>query len=111
MQSDNRQDVKEYCELLLQDGHMMHEDIIHLLQQKKDPHAIPFLRQAVLLKPRLEYLAYDDYGSYYKKCFWALRAIDTPKAIAVIEEFANSDDPVIRNEASYRLSRIRGDAA
>jgi HEAT repeat protein len=111
MQSDNRQIVKEQCELLIQLGHMMHEDIIHFLQQQKDPYAIPFLRQAVLLKPCLDYLSYDDYGSYYKKCFWALRAIDTPEAIAVIQEFSKSDDPIIRNEASYRLSRIRGDAA
>jgi hypothetical protein len=90
---------------------MMHEDIIRLLQLQRDPYSIPFLRKAVLLKPSLEYLAYDDYGSYYKKCFWALRAIDTPEAIAAIEEFANCDDPVIRNEALYRLSQIRGDAA
>ncbi|TXI47401.1 MAG: hypothetical protein E6Q50_14025 [Lysobacter sp.] len=102
--------VKEQCELLLKDDHVMHEDIVRFLQQEKDPYAISYLRQAVLLKPHLEYLAYDDYGSFYKKCFWALRSIDTPEAIAVIQEFSNSDDPVIRKEASYRLARIRGDA-
>lgn len=102
--------VKDLCERLVEVGHPHHEDIIGLLQQHKDPYAIAYLRQAVLLKPRLSYLAYDDYGSYYRKCFWALRAIGTPDAMAVIEEFADCPDPVVRAQAAYRLSRIRGDA-
>jgi hypothetical protein len=102
--------VEAQCELLLDATHMLHEEIIRLLQRREDPYVIPYLRQAVLLKPRLEYLSYDDYGAYYKKCFWALRAIGTVEAIAVIEEFAGSSDPVIREQATYRLSRIRGNA-
>lgn len=102
--------VKARCELLLEVGHCSHEDIISSLQDERDPYAVPYLREAILLKPRLEYLAYDDYGSYYKKCFWALRDMGTSEAIAVIEEFAESPDPIIRGQAAYRLSKIRGDA-
>jgi hypothetical protein len=51
-------------------------------------------------------LAYDDYGSYYKKCFWALRDIGTPEAIAIIREYAASDIEAARKEAVYRLSKI-----
>jgi hypothetical protein len=101
--------VEAQCELLLDPKHMLHEEIVWRLQQRKDPYAIPFLRQAVLLKPQLEHLSYDDYGAYYKKCFWALRAIGTAEAIAVIEEFAESSDAVVREQAKYRLFRIRGD--
>jgi HEAT repeat protein len=101
--------VKELCEMLVDGSHQLHGDIIRSLQDRKDPYAIPFLRRAVLLKSNLEYLSYDDYGSYYKKCFWALCAIGTPEAFAVIEDFANSTDNVIREQARYRLSRIRGD--
>lgn len=94
------------CELLLLDFHTRHEDIIGLLQKAADARSIPAVRQAVLLKPRLEYLNHDDYGSYYKKCFWALKAIGTPEAVAVIREFAKSEVPAAREQAIYRLSKI-----
>jgi hypothetical protein len=93
------------CELLVMEFHTRHEDMIRLLQNAADSRAIPFLREAVLLKARLGYLDYDDYGSYYKKCFWALKAINNPEAISVIREFASSDDPAIREQAVYRLSK------
>ncbi|HEY6225566.1 MAG TPA: HEAT repeat domain-containing protein, partial [Verrucomicrobiae bacterium] len=98
--------VVQWCRKLMQEDHFEHEDIIGELQRAADPYSIPFLREAVLLKPRLRYLEYDDYGSYYKKCFWALRAIGTPDAIAMIREFAASDDPIVREQAAYRLSQI-----
>lgn len=106
MNTDYQQQLVEWCAKLVLEDHLDHEHIIGWLQDMADPYSIPFLRQAVLLKPRLEYLAYDDYGSYYKKCFWALRAIHTPEAIAVIREFTTSEDSVAREEALYRLSRI-----
>ncbi len=94
------------CDRLLHTEHFEHDEIIGYLQDFADPYAIPFLREAVLMKPRLSYLDYDDYGSYYKKCFWALNAIGTDHAIATIEEFASSNDSVIKREALYRLSKI-----
>ena len=110
MSADLHQQVIEWCAKLVQEDHFEHEDIIRALQDAAAPYSIPFLRQAVLLKPRLEYLAYDDYGSYYKKCFWALRAIGTPEAIAVIREFTTSTDSVAKEQALYRLSKIEADA-
>jgi hypothetical protein len=107
MSADLHQQVIEWCAKLVQEDHLEHEDIIRALQHAADPYSIPFLRQAVLLKPRLEYLAYDDYGSYYKKCFWALRAIGTPEAIAVIQEFTLSEDAAAREQSLYRLAQIK----
>ena len=107
MTSTNDHDVVDKCELLLRADHEDHEDCIRSLQLSKDPYAIPFIEKAVLLKPSLKYLDYDDYGSYYKKCFWALKDIGTPDAIAVIEKFAQSSDEVIKDQAEYRLSKIR----
>lgn len=106
MSTELHQQIVEWCAKLVQRDHIEHEDIIRFLQDAADPYSIPFLRQAVLLKPDLEYLDYDDYGSYYKKCFWALRAIGTPDAIAVIREFAISDDVTAREQALYRLSKF-----
>lgn len=100
------QTIARICEKLIREDHSDHEEIIRALQEARDPYAVPYLRAAVLLKPRLEYLDYDDYGAYYKKCFWALRAIGTEEGIAVIREFAESHDPVARDQAQYRLKRI-----
>lgn len=99
--------LKANCERLLQTDHQDHEEIIGALQEAAEPNSVAFLRQAVLLKPLLEYLEYDDYGAYYKKCFWALRAIGTPEAIALIKAFAQSTDEVIKEQALYRLHKIR----
>ncbi|UMZ09511.1 hypothetical protein I9018_18420 [Pseudomonas sp. MPFS] len=99
-------EVREECERLLETDHMDHEEIIWSLQQAANPESIPFLRQAILLKPDLEYLDYDDYGSFYKKCLWALQAIGTPGAFAVIEECTHSVEDDLFEQAMYRMSRI-----
>lgn len=106
MNDDLHQQVVDWCNRLLQEDHIDHEEIIRALQKAADPYSIPFLRKAVFLKPSLKYLDYDDYGSYYKKCFWALRTINTPEAIAVIREFTTSEDAVAKEQALYRLSKI-----
>ena len=92
--------------MLLRTDHYDHEEIIRFLQDAADPHAIPFLKQAVFLKPQLAYLDYDDYGAYYKKIFWALRAIGTKEAIETIQDFISSEDSVIQKEAAYRFAKI-----
>jgi len=106
MTSNAVRSVIALCDRLLQTEQFEHGAIIGYLQDFADPYAIPFLRDAVLMKPRLVYLDHDDYGSYYKKCFWALKAIGTSGAIAVIQEFASSTDSIIRKESLYRLSKI-----
>ena len=93
--------------LVTEDWHYKHEDIIGFLQDSADPRAIPLIIKAIDLKPRLEYLAYDDYGSYYKKCLWALQDIGTLEAIAVIENCTKSQDTALAEEAFYRLSKIK----
>jgi hypothetical protein len=92
--------------LVTEDWHHSHEYIIGSLQKSGNASAVPFIKRAIELKPCLEYLAYDDYGSYYKKCLWALQAIATAEAIAVIQDCTGSQDPALREEALYRLSRI-----
>jgi len=93
-------------ERLLQHDHFDHEAIVHRLQAVPDPASIPYLRQAIAMKPQLPYLHYDDYGSFYKKCLWALQDIATPDALALIVECSHSEVPELRNEALYRLKKI-----
>ena len=68
------------CKLVLDINHRSHEDIIGILQNCQNHSSVPILKKAILLKPKLEYLEYDDYGSYYKKCLWALQDIGTDEA-------------------------------
>ena len=92
--------------LLTQTWHHQHEDFIGLLQHQKSPASVPALKAAIALKPQLAYLDYDDYGAYYKKCLWALAAIGTPEAIAVIRECVSAEDEQLREEAVYRLHKL-----
>ena len=93
---------------LLQVDHFEHEDIIHFLQHHPDPASVSYLKRAIEMKPSLKYLDYDDYGAYYKKCLWALQAIGTPEAVSHIQECAHSRELALREEAVYRLGKIRG---
>ena len=96
--------------LLDETWHYFHEHMIRYLQDQRSPTSVESLRRAVELKPQLEYLEYDDYGTYYKKCFWALAVIPDPRAVDVIREFANSDNEILREQAQYRLSKIEATA-
>ena len=87
-------------------SHFEHEDIILFLEFNPDPRSVPHIREAIDLKPKLEYLAYDDYGAYYKKCLWALQKIGTSEALQVIKDSTASPIPELRVHAEYRLRRI-----
>ena len=50
--------VMDACARLMHEDHLDHEELIRFLQKAADPYAIPFLRQAIFLKPRLSYLDY-----------------------------------------------------
>ena len=76
MSSDRRKscsdhDLEQAWAKLEDTNHFEHEDTILFLEFNPDPGSVPHLREAIELKPKLEYLDYDDYGAYYKKCLWA----------------------------------------
>lgn len=96
--------------LLNQTWHYSHEYMIRFLQDHPSASSVEPLRRAVELKPQLEYLEYDDYGAYYKKCLWALAVNPDPLAVDVIREFANSDDESLCEQAQYRLNKIQPSA-
>lgn len=102
----NRDWLNPLRSLLSQEWHHSHEEIVRELQDQPENESVPYLKNAIALKPNLHHLDYDDYGAFYKKCLWALRAIGTPEAIAAIEECAKSDNKILQKEARYRLKRI-----
>lgn len=91
---------------LLEADHEEHEEIVRQLQDYPENESVEYLQRAIELKPTLSYLAYDDYGSFYKKCLWALQEIGTPQALAVIELCTSSPDDALREQATYRIKRI-----
>lgn len=91
--------------IILEQWHSRHEDMIRILQDAADPRSVEVLRQALQLKPKLGYLDFDDYGSYYKKCLWALQSIGDEDATDVIRACAESQDDALRSQALYRLKR------
>jgi hypothetical protein len=99
--------VTVFHELLPQYWHQKHEDMIQFLQLQRMTESVAALRAAIALKPKLEYLEYDDYGSYYKKCLCALAAIGTGDAVEIIRECTKSEDLALREQALYRLSKVK----
>lgn len=102
---DNIRDILH--ELVAEPWHTSHEDMIGILQNFAHASSIPYLVRAIQLKPSLQYLDYDDYGSYYKKCLWALHAIGTPAAFEAIKNCATASDSTLSEQAEYRLRKMR----
>jgi len=92
--------------LLLEPWHREYEELTHDLQKRKRPESIPFLKQAI--QNKYEYL--ESYGTgtrqLINQCGHALKSIGTEEAINSIRELSKSDDPIIKDEMLYRVSRI-----
>jgi hypothetical protein len=90
------------CELLRTDWHFKHEDIASALQDIRDPSTVDVLYDAAL--KRHPYLDYDDAFALAVKCIWALHDIGTAAAKEKLVLLTQSDNEVIRRNASRRLS-------
>ena len=92
--------------LLQETWHDRYEEIAHDLQHRKNPKSIPFLKEA--MQKKFDFL--ESYGTgtrqFISQSGHALQSIGTKEAIDVIRELSHSDDPVLRDEMLYRLSRI-----
>jgi HEAT repeat protein len=79
------------------------EDLVDTLAEIADPSSVDCLRDALHWDP-----PWDEFGQLARKAVWALRAIDTPEALAVIREAAEDEREKPR-EAAARELRRRGD--
>ena len=86
------------CELLKEDWHYSHEDIVMMLEEIKDPTSI-----SCLYETSFEVQNYDDGKSLAKKCIWALGAINTPEAREKLVLLKNTNDPIVREVATMQL--------
>ena len=99
--------IDELNILLLDPNHRKHQIITKKIQDLGNPKSIPFIREA--LKSNFDYLEYtgSDSDAIAKWFSWALFAIGTKEAIAIIKEYTKSDDEGIRNEMVYRLNKVK----
>lgn len=95
-------------QLLLEDWHTRYEDIIHDIQRQRNPKSIPFIKKAMQNK----YYYLVSYGTgvrqFINQCGHALSSIGTKEAIDIIYELAKSNDPILKDEMLYRISKITG---
>ena len=80
------------CSVLAQhDLDVNYEDIVDALGELRDPASIDCLAATLVWEPD-----WDEYRGLAVKCVWALAAIGTPEAWAVLEAAAVSGPDVVR---------------
>ena len=95
--------VPSLIKLLGQPWHYRHEDVVHALQELKDPRAIDALYEEA--HASYEYLAYDEFYGLARQCTWALADIGTPEAQAKLQALAREDNELVAGYARRRLDR------
>ena len=103
---DPEQRADVFNNLLLMPGHELHQEVTREIQKLRSPSSIPYLRKVLASGfPMLEYTCAEP--EVIAKWFsHALADINTPEAIAVIREFASSNEPGVAEEMAYRLRRF-----
>jgi HEAT repeat protein len=92
--------VGPLCDLLsVRDAYLQHEWVAELLGEIGDPRAIPALRDACSFD-----VGGDVFRSLPKRCLQALYEIDTPAALAAIQEQLSSPWSEVRGEAAELLA-------
>ncbi|MFL6337215.1 MAG: HEAT repeat domain-containing protein [Pyrinomonadaceae bacterium] len=101
--------VPALIELLGQAWHYRHEDVVHALQELKDPRAVDALYEEA--HASYEYLAYDEFYGLARKCTWALADIRSPEAKAKLEMLAREGNELVAEYARKRLDRWNSELA
>jgi hypothetical protein len=96
--------VQIFCQLLREDWHYRHEDIVSLLEGIKSPNSIEDLFDTASKK--FEYLDYDETYSLARKCTYALAAIKSPLAVEKLNLLANHEIEILSGYAKQRLAAI-----
>jgi 2-polyprenyl-6-methoxyphenol hydroxylase-like FAD-dependent oxidoreductase len=106
---DSNDDVLDILnELLLQNWHTRHEEIIHSIQKISSPKSIRYIKEAMQIN--FQYL--EDYGTglrqFINQCGHALLSIGTKEAIELIYELSESKNQILKDEMLYRINKMNG---
>ena len=94
-------------ELLVSVVHHQHQRVAFALQKAGDPSTAPYAARALAMGfSHLQYTASDDdvIAKWYS---WLLAGIGTPQAIAVLRQYASSDNEQVAAAMKYRLIRLQ----
>lgn len=92
--------------LLVMPGHVHHQEVAREIQKLRSPSSVPYIRQVLVNGFDMLKYTCSEPGVIAKWFSHALADINTPEALALIEEFARSGDPEVAEEMSYRLRRL-----
>lgn len=88
------------CEVLShQSDEVNNEDIVDVLADVRDPASIGCLEETLWWQP-----PWDEYRQLAVKCVWALAAIGTPEAVAVLRDAASCEETQVRDAAVHKLN-------
>jgi len=90
-------------ELLLEEEHGRHEDIVFELGLIGDPSAVPAIAQAVEI-PFQELVRWGNLHEFQRKCAYALARIGTAESKAALREMTRNKDEHIRQYGEEGLS-------
>jgi hypothetical protein len=86
------------CQLWSDPVPVNNEDIVDVLAEIRDPSAIGCLERALWWEP-----PWDEFRQLAVKVVWALAAIGTPDALAVLRDAVNCEAPQVRAAAAHKL--------
>ncbi|MGO7905730.1 hypothetical protein AB9F35_23480 [Rhizobium leguminosarum] len=89
-------------QLLEEDWHFRHEDVVAALAELKAPEAVGALYRAAQWVP--SYLGFDQTRALAVKAIWALGAIPGPQAQAALAALSEDQDDIIQKNALKQLS-------
>lgn len=95
--------VRLLTELLVEEGHDRHEDIVFELGLLGNPVAIPAIAKAVTI-PFSSLVRWGNLHEFQRKCAYALARIGTPESRIVLEQLARHADPHLRQYGEEGLS-------
>jgi hypothetical protein len=94
---------RTFCQLLEEDWHMSHEDLVSLVGEFRDPSTVDLL--LAMTSKTYKYLEYDEARALAVKAIWALGSIPGDSADRALHDIAKSDNPILRENALHQLDR------
>lgn len=99
-----RELVPTLCELVVEDWHEQHEDVVLVLQELRDARATePLFRAATMRFDHLD--RWNNLREFQRKCAWALADIGSNDARAYLGELSRLDDEKLAGYAQRRVDR------
>ena len=98
--------VEILCQLLEEDWHIEHEDIVSIFEDIREPKSIDALYKTAQKKQFDYYIRDEDYP-LARRCIWALWKIGTEEAIDKIRLLSTFDAEEVQKYAFKQLDRLK----